>query len=52
MNSASEGERYFREEGYSPIMHVLAFKRELERQEKLCGFDPWRNGLESQPQKY
>jgi hypothetical protein len=47
MNSASEEERYFREEGYSPIMHVLAFKRELERQEKLCGFDPWRNDLEA-----
>ena len=25
----AEEERYFREEGYFPIMHVLAFKREL-----------------------
>jgi 4,5-dihydroxyphthalate decarboxylase len=84
----AEEERYLREEGYFPIMHVLAFKkelaqrhpelpralyeifeqareramqrwidpnwsmaiwgrRELERQEKLCPFDPWKNGLES-----
>ena len=74
----AEEERYLREEGYFPIMHVLAFKkelarrcpelpseraaqrwvdpnwstmmwgrRELERQEKLCGFDPWKNGLEA-----
>jgi 4,5-dihydroxyphthalate decarboxylase len=82
-----EEERYLREEGYFPIMHVLAFKRELserfpelpaalfqiferarrtargrwndpnwsmllwgrcefERQESVCGVDPWRNGLE------
>jgi 4,5-dihydroxyphthalate decarboxylase len=80
-----EEARYLREEGYFPIMHVLAFKRELqerypdlplalfqifdearrtalerwndpnwsmllwgrrelERQKKLCSFDPWRNG--------
>jgi len=84
----AEEERYLREEGYFPIMHVLAFKkalaeqhpelpralydifeqarrratqrwidpnwsmaiwgrRELERQDKLCAFDPWRNGLEA-----
>jgi 4,5-dihydroxyphthalate decarboxylase len=84
----AEEERYLREEGYFPIMHVLAFKkelvenypelppalydiferarerakqrwvdpnwslvlwgrRELERQEKLCATDPWRNGLEA-----
>ena len=84
----AEEERYLREEGYFPIMHVLAFKkelaeqhpelprvlydifeearqralqrwadpnwsmamwgrRELERQNKLCAFDPWRNGLEA-----
>jgi 4,5-dihydroxyphthalate decarboxylase len=84
----SEEERYFREEGYFPIMHVLAYKRdlgekhpelplalyeiferarrramqrwidpnwsmvmwgrrELERQNQLCKFDPWRNGLEA-----
>ena len=84
----AEEERYLREEGYFPIMHVLAFKkelaeqhpelpkalydifeqarqralqrwtdpnwsmaiwgrRELERQEKLCPFDPWKNGLET-----
>jgi 4,5-dihydroxyphthalate decarboxylase len=83
-----EEERYLREEGYFPIMHVLAFKRELgeqnpelpralydifetarqralqrwadpnwsvviwgrqelERQNRLCHFDPWRNGLEA-----
>jgi 4,5-dihydroxyphthalate decarboxylase len=83
----AEEERYLREEGYFPIMHVLAFKkelaeqhpelpkalydifeqarqramqrwidpnwsmaiwgrRELERQDKLCEFDPWQNGLE------
>ncbi len=83
-----EEERYLREVGFFPIMHVLAFKkelarkypelpralfdifeqarqratqrwadpnwsmaiwgrRELERQAKLCSFDPWRNGLES-----
>jgi 4,5-dihydroxyphthalate decarboxylase len=82
----AEEERYLREEGYVPIMHVLAFKkelgqqhpelpqalydvfeqarrraierwidpnwsmvmwgrRELERQNRLCDFDPWRNGL-------
>jgi len=82
-----EEERYLREEGYFPIMHVLAFKRELserypelpaalfqlfeqarrkalqrwndpnwsmllwgrrelEREKKLCTFDPWCNGLE------
>jgi 4,5-dihydroxyphthalate decarboxylase len=28
-NPAAEEERYLREEGYFPIMHVLAFKREL-----------------------
>jgi 4,5-dihydroxyphthalate decarboxylase len=84
----AEEERYLHEEGYFPIMHVLAFKkelaerypelpqalyemferarerakqrwidpnwsivmwgrRELERQEKLCASDPWRNGLEA-----
>lgn len=84
----AEEERYLREEGYFPIMHVLAFKKELaerhpdlpnalyevfeqarqralqrwidpnwsmaiwgrgelERQNKLCEFDPWRNGLEA-----
>lgn len=84
----AEEERYLREEGYFPIMHVLAFKRELaerypelpsalydiferareraaqrwvdpnwsmvmwgrrelERQEKLCEFDPWQNGLKA-----
>jgi 4,5-dihydroxyphthalate decarboxylase len=84
----AEEERYLREEGYFPIMHVLAFKkelaqehpqlpralydifeqarrravqrwidpnwsmamwarRELERQDKLCRFDPWQNGLEA-----
>jgi 4,5-dihydroxyphthalate decarboxylase len=84
----AEEERYLRKEGYYPIMHVLAFKkelaakhpelpnalydvfeqarrralqrwidpnwsmvmwgrRELERQEKICAFDPWRNGLEA-----
>ena len=84
----AEEERYLREEGYFPIMHVLAFKkelaeqhpklpkalydifeqarqralqrwadpnwsmamwgrRELERQDRLCVFDPWRNGLET-----
>jgi len=84
----AEEERYLREEGYFPIMHVLAFKkelaerhpelpralydifeqarlratqrwvdpnwsmlmwgrRELERQNTLCNFDPWRNGLEA-----
>jgi 4,5-dihydroxyphthalate decarboxylase len=83
----AEEERYLRTEGYFPIMHVLAFqkqlaqrdpelpralydifeqarrqavqrwvdpnwsvmmwgRRELERQETLCNFDPWRNGLE------
>lgn len=84
----AEEERYLREEGYFPIMHVLAFKKELaerhpdlpkalyeifeqgrrramqrwidpnwsmaiwgrgelERQNKLCPFDPWQNGLEA-----
>ena len=84
----AEEERYLRKEGYFPIMHVLAFKkelaeqhpelpqalydifeqarqralqrwvdpnwsmaiwgrRELERQDKLCEFDPWQNGLEA-----
>jgi 4,5-dihydroxyphthalate decarboxylase len=84
---AVEEERYLREEGYFPIMHVLAFKQELsarypelpaalfqlfeqarrkalqrwndpnwsmllwgrrefERQERLCNFDAWQNGLE------
>jgi 4,5-dihydroxyphthalate decarboxylase len=84
----AEEERYLREQGYFPIMHVLAFKnelaarypglpralysifeqareraarrwvdpnwsmlmwgrRELERQETLCAFDPWKNGLEA-----
>ena len=84
----AEEERYLREEGYFPIMHVLAFKNELperypelpqalydifeqarrramrrwvdpnwsmlmwgrrtlERQNELCGIDPWRNGLEA-----
>jgi 4,5-dihydroxyphthalate decarboxylase len=84
----AEEERYLGKEGYFPIMHVLAFKRELaeqhpelpkalydifeqarqralqrwvdpnwsmaiwgrrelERQDKLCAFDPWRNGLEA-----
>lgn len=84
----AEEERYFREEGYFPIMHVLAYKRELaqehpdlpqalyeiferarrqamqrwidpnwsmvmwgrqelERQNQLCDFDPWRNGFEA-----
>jgi 4,5-dihydroxyphthalate decarboxylase len=84
----AEEERYLREEGYFPIMHVLAFKkglvqehpelpralydifeqarlravqrwidpnwsmamwgrRELERQNVLCNFDPWSNGLEA-----
>ncbi|HEU4639937.1 MAG TPA: 4,5-dihydroxyphthalate decarboxylase, partial [Candidatus Binatia bacterium] len=79
---------YLEAEGYFPIMHVLAFqkqlaqrepelpkalydifeqarlqalqrwtdpnwsmvmwgRRELERQETLCKFDPWRNGLEA-----
>ena len=80
-----EEERYLKEEGYFPIMHVLAFKRErypelpaalfqlferarrkarerwndpnwsmllwgrqeVERQAKVCNFDPWQNGLES-----
>ena len=86
-NPQAEEERYLREEGYFPIMHVLAFKKdladkhpwlpqllydifelarqkamqrwvdpnwsmalwgrqEMERQNGLCGFDPWRNGLE------
>jgi 4,5-dihydroxyphthalate decarboxylase len=84
----AEEERYLREEGYFPIMHVLAFKKELaerhphlpkglydvfeqarqramqrwvdpnwsmvmwgrgelERQNRLCSGDPWRNGLEA-----
>jgi 4,5-dihydroxyphthalate decarboxylase len=87
-NPQAEEERYLSEEGYFPIMHVLAFKkelaerhpqlprtlydifeqarqravqrwvdpnwsmmmwgrRELERQNKLCSTDPWRNGLEA-----
>ncbi len=84
----AEEERYLEAEGYFPIMHVLAFqkqlaqrepelpkalydifeqarlqalqrwadpnwsmvmwgRRELERQETLWKFDPWRNGLEA-----
>ena len=84
----AEEERYLREEGYFPIMHVLAFKkalaeqhpelpralfdifeqarqramrhwtdpnwsmaiwgrRELDRKNNLCKFDPWQNGLEA-----
>ena len=84
----AEEERYLREEGYFPIMHVLAYKKELaqkfpelpralfnifeqarlcamqrwvdpnwsmllwgrqelERQQHLCSFDPWKNGLEA-----
>ena len=84
----TEEERYLRDEGYFPIMHVLAFRRdlserhpelpaalfdifeqarrkalqrwndpnwsmllwgrrELERQQKVCNFDPWQNGLEA-----
>ena len=84
----AEEERYLEAEGYFPIMHVLAFRKqlaqrepelpkalydifeqarlkalkrwadpnwsmvmwgrcELERQETLCNFDPWRNGLEA-----
>ena len=84
----AEEERYLREEGYFPIMHVLAYKQELsekfpelpralydifeqarkramqrwidpnwsmalwgrqemERQQELCSFDPWKNGLEA-----
>jgi len=84
----AEEARYLREEGYFPIMHVLAFKkelaqrhpelpralfeifeqarqravqrwvdpnwsmvmwgrRELERENQLCSFDPWKNGLEA-----
>jgi 4,5-dihydroxyphthalate decarboxylase len=87
-DAQAEEERYLRTEGYFPIMHVLAFqkqlaqrepelpkalydgfeqarrqalkrwadpnwsmvmwgRRELERQETLCNFDPWRNGLEA-----
>jgi 4,5-dihydroxyphthalate decarboxylase len=83
-----EEERYLRAEGFFPIMHVLAFKKdlgdqhpellqvlfdmfeqarkramqrwtdpnwsmlmwgrsEMERQIKICNFDPWRNGLEA-----
>ncbi len=83
-----EEERYLQEVGFFPIMHVLAFRkelgqnypglpralynifeqgreramqrwvdpnwsmaiwgrRELERQSKLCSFDPWRNGLKA-----
>ncbi|MGE5220432.1 MAG: hypothetical protein ACM3SP_25795 [Chloroflexota bacterium] len=83
-----EEERYLRDVGFFPIMHVLAFKRELaekypelpralydvfeqarrravqrwidpnwslaiwgrrelERQSRLCSFDPWCNGLEA-----
>jgi 4,5-dihydroxyphthalate decarboxylase len=82
----AEEERYLQDEGYFPIMHVVAYKREtaerypelpdalfgafeaarqltrtrwddpnwslliwgrheLERQEEVCGFDPWRNGI-------
>lgn len=84
----AEEERYLAEEGYFPIMHVLAFnkelaerhpelpralydvfeqarqraaqrwvdpnwsmllwgRREMERQNTFCPFDPWRNGLEA-----
>jgi 4,5-dihydroxyphthalate decarboxylase len=87
-DSQAEEERYLREEGYFPIMHVLAYKkalaqqhpelpralfeifeqarqratqrwvdpnwsmvmwgrREFERQNQLCNFDPWKNGLEA-----
>ena len=87
-NPQAEEERYLREEGYFPIMEMLAFKkdladrypelqrtlyhifeqarhcamqrwvdpnwslvmwgrRELERQNTLCNFDPWKNGLEA-----
>ncbi len=87
----AEEERYLREEGYFPIMHVLAFKKELaeryaelprglfeifeqarqralqrwvdpnwsmllwgrcelERQNQICRFDPWQNGLEANRQ--
>lgn len=87
-NPQAEEQRYLREEGYFPIMHVLAFKRalaeqhpelpralydifeqarnravqrwvdpnwsmllwgrpELERQDALYSFDPWKNGLEA-----
>jgi 4,5-dihydroxyphthalate decarboxylase len=87
-NPQAEEERYLRAEGYFPIMHVLAFqkqltqrqpelpralydifeqarrqalqrwvdpnwsmmmwgRRELERQGRICNFDPWRNGLEA-----
>src|SRR5262245_27200293 len=87
-DSQAEEEHYLREEGYFPIMHVLAFRselaqkrpdlpqalydifeqarkramqrwidpnwsmmmwgrRELERQNQLYDFDPWRNGLEA-----
>jgi 4,5-dihydroxyphthalate decarboxylase len=37
-NPAAEEERYLQEEGYFPIMHVLAFKRDLaERHPELPG---------------
>jgi 4,5-dihydroxyphthalate decarboxylase len=26
---------------------IMWGRRELERQERLCNFDPWRNGLEA-----
>lgn len=84
-NVRDEEERYLGEEGYFPIMHVVALnvrppsatriwpglssrgssarrltrtrwddpnwsmliwgRHELERQEALCSFDPWQNGL-------
>ena len=84
----AEEKRYFEQQGYFPIMHVLAYqkklasehpflpralfeifesararalerwadpnwsmilwgRRELERQQEICGDDPWRNGLEA-----
>ncbi|MDH3443070.1 MAG: hypothetical protein OEN50_04030, partial [Deltaproteobacteria bacterium] len=88
LDPQAEEERYLREEGYFPIMHVLAFnkqlvekhpespqalynifeqarqkamqrwvdpnwsmamwgRREMERQNKIAGFDPWGNGIEA-----